>query len=104
MKWYKLAADGGNIKAMYNLGTLYDSGYNDIPPNYEEAMKWYKLAAAKGEESAQACIGSMYEHGRGVKADLKEAIKWYKSSIENGSFIGKECLEILLKNHPQSSS
>ena len=52
VKWYRKAAERGNVGAQYHLGYLYFSG-RGVKMNYEEALKWYKLAAKQGNTFAK---------------------------------------------------
>ncbi|MFN3909465.1 MAG: SEL1-like repeat protein [Flavobacterium sp.] len=46
-KWMLLAAEKGNLYAMYSMGLLNDYAIGN-PPNYLEAKKWYEKGAEKG--------------------------------------------------------
>ena len=48
VKWYRLAAEQGDVAAQYNLGIMYDNG-DGVPQDYKEAVKWYRLAAEQGD-------------------------------------------------------
>ena len=45
------AAEQGDAKAQYNLGSMYDTGQG-VAQNNVEAYKWLSLAAAQGDSSA----------------------------------------------------
>ena len=59
MKWYRLAADQGDVGAQYNLGVMYDEG-RGVPEDVKEALKWYRLAADQGVADVQYNLGRMY--------------------------------------------
>jgi hypothetical protein len=44
-KWYRLAAEQGDVHAQHLLGLLYDRGQG-VPLDYVEAHKWLNLSAA----------------------------------------------------------
>jgi TonB family protein len=44
VRWYKLAAEQGDVRAQFNLGFMYDKGQG-VTQDYAEAVRWYKLAA-----------------------------------------------------------
>jgi uncharacterized protein len=47
-KWYRVAAEQGEIRAQHLLGLLYDRGQG-VPLDYVEAHKWLNLAAARAD-------------------------------------------------------
>ena len=48
VKWFRLAADQGDVSAQFNLGVMYGAG-EGVPQDDGEAVKWYRLAADQGE-------------------------------------------------------
>jgi hypothetical protein len=48
-KEYRLAAEQGNARAQYNLGSMYFKGQG-VPQDYVEAHKWFNLAAARSPD------------------------------------------------------
>ena len=51
VKWYRKAAEQGDVGAQYRLGYLYEDG-EGVKKNLNEAVKWYKKAADQGNEAA----------------------------------------------------
>jgi hypothetical protein len=51
VKWCKLAANHGNVEAMYNVGLFYQNG-EGVQADLNEALKWYQLAASHGHSDA----------------------------------------------------
>ncbi len=47
VKWYKMAAEQGYVKAQYILGNCYENG-EGVEKDSGEAIKWYKKAAEQG--------------------------------------------------------
>ena len=45
-KWYRKAADQGDIDAQNELGSLYGNGQG-VPQDYVEAYRWFDLAASR---------------------------------------------------------
>jgi TonB family protein len=74
---YQRAADVGSLRAMNDLGFLYENG-EGVPRDEAAAAAWYRKAAERGSGSAQISLALMYEQGRGVKADDREALLWYR--------------------------
>lgn len=64
----------GNIKAMYNVGKLYERG-RGVDKSMTKAAEWFQKAADANHSAAQARLGIMYFEGRGVKKDHRKALK-----------------------------
>ena len=85
IKWYRLAAEQGDTRAMISLGSiLFDSGGVHVR-DIKEAEKWYRLAAEQGERLAQHSLGLIYCHGGvGITRDFNEASKWFSLAKKQG--------------------
>jgi hypothetical protein len=46
-RWYRSAAEQGDLNGQYDLATLYAAG-RGIPLDYESAYVWFSLAASSG--------------------------------------------------------
>ena len=46
VRWYRLAAEQGVAKALYNLGVAYLEGFG-VPKDDVEAYKWLSLSASR---------------------------------------------------------
>lgn len=79
----KERAAGGDAKAQYNLGMLYEdvSGLN---PDYAQATVWFRKAAEQGVADAQFQLGISYYLGQGVPQDYSQAALWYRKAAEQG--------------------
>ena len=99
IKWYRKAADQGDVVAESNLGFMFENG-NGVAKDDVEALKWYQKAAAQGEAVAQYNLGARYEAGHGVPKDEVESYKWYLLAGAQGNVTAKKnssALERLLK-------
>lgn len=76
VKWWRKAAEQGDVDAQFNLGCMYNRGQG-VPQDYVEAAKWWHKAAEQGDAPAQNILGNMYNRGEGVPQDYVEAHKWY---------------------------
>ena len=76
VKWYRLAAEGGNADAQFLLGGMYATG-SGIPENYAESIRWLRLAAEQGNPNAQTLLGFSYWWGRGVPQNDIRAYVWF---------------------------
>lgn len=68
------AAKAGKVKAMYEVGRLYERG-RGTSLNLNLAIQWYQSASDAGQPYAQSRLGIMYFEGRGVKQDYNKALK-----------------------------
>ncbi|HNJ36278.1 MAG TPA: tetratricopeptide repeat protein, partial [Leptospiraceae bacterium] len=88
VKWYRKAAELGNVFAQYNLGVIYEGG-RGIEKDEVEAARWYRKAADEGLADAQRALGNLYYSGRGLEKDEVEAVKWYRKAAEQGDPSGQ---------------
>jgi TPR repeat protein len=58
VKWFRKAAEQGEVFAQYNLGWMYGTG-TGVPQDYAEAVKWYCMAADQGDAEAQSRLDEM---------------------------------------------
>ncbi len=68
----------GDALAQYSVGTMFFTGDDGIPRNYEEAFAWFSQAAEQDYPPAQYQMGVMYATGKGVEQDNAKAYYWYK--------------------------
>jgi hypothetical protein len=96
---YRQAAEAGDVRAMYELGIIYQSG-NGLSQSYADALKWYSAALQNGFEPAKIALGILYQNGWGVAQDLAKANTFYvsaeKSEIPRVASAAKE-LGILVR-------
>jgi TPR repeat protein len=57
-KYFKFAADKGNLNAQFNLGIMYVNGLGGIQ-DYSEAIRYLKLAADQGDLESLYRIGAI---------------------------------------------
>ena len=78
--WYRMAANQGDIDAMFSLGNIYYGIRND----FNTAFHYYSDAADAGDADAQLSLAYMYLRGEGVEQDYEKAFKWTEKSAEQG--------------------
>jgi uncharacterized protein len=71
MKWYKKAAEQGDIDAQEILGGLYME-----VENYEEALAWSLKSAERGNVYSQLQVGKIYHPGKGFSKDFVKFYAW----------------------------
>lgn len=83
-KWFRMAAEKGNLEAQTTLGILHMEG-KGILQDYAEAVNWFRMAAEKGHAKSQLNLAFLYETGRGVDKNYMFAHMWYNIAAANGS-------------------
>jgi TPR repeat protein len=83
IKYLKLSAEKGNVKAMKMLGSIYEKS-TIVPQNLEESFRWYKKAVDAGSLEALVPLGVRYELGLGTQENKKLAFQAYKKAADNG--------------------
>lgn len=83
-KWYRLAADQGNVNGQLGLGYILANGRGDVPKNGAEAVKLYRLAAKEGGWIAASSLGLLYYYGEAVPQNFLRAYVWWSISKAQG--------------------
>jgi TPR repeat protein/serine/threonine protein kinase len=91
MKWFKMAADLGDMNSQRILGAMYQTG-RGVPKNAALALPWYEKAAVQGDPMAQRELASIYMKGVDVPKDPRRALKWLKRSADSGDLISQYTL------------
>ena len=74
-RWFRMAAEQGNMFAQNVLGTHYARGIG-VSEDDAEAVQWYLLAAEQGHLGAQEFLGAKYWIGKGVPQDYVQSHMW----------------------------
>jgi TPR repeat protein len=77
-------AEGGDAKAQYRLGMMFDFGQG-VEKNPQEAARLMRLAADQGDSDAQFALGRMYQLGRGVPFSPREGWWWLRQAANQGN-------------------
>jgi localization factor PodJL len=96
-RWTERAAEGGDRKAMHNLGIAYISGVGG-PKNSTTAAQWFRRAADLGLVDSQYNLAALYEQGLGVSQNPAEAYKWYLIAARTGDADARKRAEQLKTN------
>ena len=84
-KWFRMAAEQGNLNSQLRLGLLYHDGYG-VTRDYAEAAKWLRAPAEEGDLNAQTFIGSVYTRSDdNWQLDYTEAVRWFGLAAGQGS-------------------
>jgi TPR repeat protein len=80
---FKEAAELGNVKALHNLGYIYQYR-EDVEPNFELAAHFYAKAAALGLPDSQNNLAILYKRGLGVQKNKDVAISYFEQAAKSG--------------------
>ena len=103
VRYLKIAADQGHLKAILRLASIYYDGYmieqpiseyknsrqpqtscDGIKKGRKEAAKYYKMATDLGDLDSMRKYRTMLYDGDGVKKDRKAAALYYKADADRG--------------------
>ncbi len=83
VKWFKLAANQGNVFAQHNLGVMYESRPYIQPKQYER-REWFRPNLEEGDTVEMILLEPYYLQGMGIQRDHYKAVKWYELAAEQG--------------------
>ena len=83
-RYYRMAAEQGNMVAAFDLAALYRDGAEGLPADPEQRAAWTARAAEGGVPQAIAELGFLTERGIGVDADPERAADLYVQALETG--------------------
>jgi len=95
LKWYRKAAEQGNMGAQRELGKMLAEGQS--VKDEAEAVRQFRLMAEQGSVVGQYELGKMIAAGRGVKKDEAEAVRLFRLAAKEdgkGSFQGEMQYEL----------
>jgi localization factor PodJL len=93
------AAEGGDARALYEIGLRYTDG-RGVASDYAEAAKWYALSAERGFAPAQYRRGNFHEKGLGMPRDAAKATKLYEQAAVQGNASAMHNLAVLYAMGP----
>ncbi|GGK76207.1 tetratricopeptide repeat protein [Amphritea balenae] len=71
------AADKGDMKAAYQMGKIFEQGYQNFPMSQEKACRYYQAAAEQGHVLALRRMVDAYSEGElGLDVSESEAGFW----------------------------
>ena len=98
VKYWEIAAKGGNLKAATELSDLYLEGSDGVPVNKARAIELLNDAANAGFAEAQNSLGICYMTGNGVPENPAEAVKWFEKAAVQDEEFGMKNLAVCLRN------
>lgn len=95
MSLFEAAADKGQVRAMTQLGLLFNGGRPDMAPNYNVASNWFLRAAQAGDAEAMYELGMMFKHGSLGRVNLDQARYWFMQAARRGDMLARQELSRL---------
>ena len=84
-KWYKTAAEGGELAAYYYVGHAYEEG-EGVAKNEAEAVRWYQARLDHGMQVGCCnALGALYFYGKGVEQDYAKAFQLINWAYSQGN-------------------
>jgi TPR repeat protein len=100
LRWFGLAAEGGDPQAQCNLAVLTLQGKAG-PADPARAALLFRAAAQGGELTAAFNLGLLYLKGQGVPTDHAEAVRWLRVAGQAGNRAAYPILGNLLSDADQ---
>ena len=91
VRYLKIAACNGHMKAQYYLGNYYEDG-KYIKKNINKAVYWSRKSAEQNFDLAQNQMGCYYEIGEYVEKNNVEAINMFKKAAEQNNGVAQNNL------------
>jgi len=82
-KFYRRAADLGDVRATLRLGAAYAAG-EGVKLDRRKAARYYRVAADAGDALAQCELGYVLHEGLGVDRDAAEAARYLRLAANAG--------------------
>ena len=80
LKWYRRAAERGNLEAQSRLAGMYASS-DSVPRDDVTAAKWYRIAAERGDASSENSLKLLYDRTRSLPQGEPERIEWFRNAV-----------------------
>ena len=94
VKWFEMAANGGSLDAMDNLGVCYANG-DGVDMSDVKAVEWYRRAAQGGLAWGEYHYACKLIEGKGVEIDADAGRDWLQKAAAQGLKKAKDRLETL---------
>ncbi|OYW87157.1 MAG: hypothetical protein B7Z20_05755 [Sphingobium sp. 32-64-5] len=83
LKWFGIAAKGGNAMAMNMVGRCCEHGWGTAVDK-RLAAQWYAAASERGLDWAMYNLATLYTLGEGIAEDKKEALRLFEQAAALG--------------------
>ena len=80
------AADKGDSKAAYQMGKIFEEGYQNYPVNPDKAVKYYRKSADSGHMLAIRRLVDVYNNGELEQAKSGADAAYWLNKLEEGHF------------------
>jgi len=84
IRYYQMAAEDGNVRALENLGLFHIQGIG-TEKNTTLALEYLEEAKSHGSVQAYNLLGYIYFNGAGLPQDIEKAINYMQKAADMGS-------------------
>ena len=84
VKYYKIAAERGHRRSMYEVGVIFYYGKGNVDIDYKQALKYLTMAEELEDSRSSLLLAEMYMQGNGVTKNVEEGIFHLKRAFGNG--------------------
>jgi len=96
IRWFTMAAEGGNAAGVHSLGRLYWEGSPpELAQDKTKGLRLFELVAEEGDTLAMTTLANIYKSGNGVKPSIRRAREWFTRAASAGDDLAKKELELL---------
>lgn len=83
---YEHACANGSMGSCNNAGLVWQTAYEDRPPNYKQAASYFKMACKGGLKQGCFNLSGMYLNGKGstISKNMPKALKYSVKSCDLG--------------------
>ena len=100
MELFMSAAEKGDKKAQYTLGSAYFQG-DGVEKDMKKSIYWLEKSAKQGFVDAQGFLGFIYSGGLGVERDIQKALFYNEKAAKQGNANAQNTLAGLYTHYPE---
>lgn len=96
VKWFRMAADHGDVNACVQIGVHYADGYG-VEKDMTQAYRWLRVAAicAKPDDlKPMQCLADFYAEEEGWEQGDTNLVKWCQNAAEQGNSFAQRLLGV----------
>ena len=104
LKFYKFAADSGDLESMKKIAFIYENGKENIPIDLTQSARYCKKAADFGSISSMHKYATMLRDGVGVVKNVNEAKLLFKKAADFGDSSSMRDYALIIEKEGKSDN